>query len=87
LVGLALSSSSEPSLALSADSPLSTWATNCLRDVLRMGNVRLLSVGSALSWVHAVLCQLEGCHVLSHWVGRAVASTSRGCRLHPQHST
>ena len=28
--------------------------------------LRLLVVGSALSWVHAVLRQLEGCHVLSH---------------------
>jgi len=38
-VGLALSSSSEPSLAQSTDSSLSTWATHCLRDVLRMGFV------------------------------------------------
>jgi len=60
LVGLVLSSSSEPSFTLSTDSPLNTCATHCLRDALRMGNVRLLSVGSALSWVHAVLCQLEG---------------------------
>jgi hypothetical protein len=43
LVGLVLSSSSEPSLTLSTDSPLNTWATHCLRDVLRMGNVRLLT--------------------------------------------
>ena len=64
LVGLVLSSSSEPSLTLSTDSPLNTWATHCLRFVLRMVNVWLLLVGSALSWVHAVLCQLEGCHVL-----------------------
>jgi len=26
--------------------------------------LRSLVVGSALSWVHVVLCQLEGCHVL-----------------------
>jgi len=89
LVGLALSSSSESSLALSTDSPLSTSATHCLRDVLRMGNVRLLTVGSALSWVHAVLRQLEGCHVLSYLGGHAAARTSlsRGRRLHPQHGT
>ena len=70
LVSWVLSSSSEPSLTLSTDSPLNTWATHCLRDVLRMGNVRLLLVGSALSWIHAVLCQLEGCHVLSNRVGQ-----------------
>jgi len=75
-VVLVLSSSSEPSLTLSTDSPLNTWDTHCLRDVLSMGNVRLLLVGSALSWVHAVLCQLEGCHVLSPWVGCVVASSS-----------
>jgi len=42
LVGLVLSSSSETSLTLSTDSPLNTWATHCLRDVLRVGNVQLL---------------------------------------------
>jgi len=84
LVGFVLSSSSESSLMVSTDSPFNTWETNYLRDVLRMRNVLLLLVGSTLSWVHAVLCQLGGCYVLSHLVGRAVASTSRGCRLHPQ---
>jgi len=49
--------------------------------------LRLLAVGSALSWVHAVLRQMEGCHVLSHLGRRETASTSLGCRLHPQHGT
>mmetsp|Transcript_68309 Transcript_68309/g.110874 ORF Transcript_68309/g.110874 Transcript_68309/m.110874 type:complete len:275 (-) Transcript_68309:1394-2218(-) len=39
LVGFALSSSSEPSLPLATKSPLSTWATHCFRDVLRIGKV------------------------------------------------
>jgi len=48
--------------------------------------LRLLAAGSALSWEQAVLRQLEGCNVLSHWGGRAAASKkAAGCTHNMAH--
>jgi len=45
--------------------------------------LRELVFGSALCWVHGVMCQLEWCQLPSNYKGRAAAPISRARRLHP----